>query len=453
MSEIIQALTLLVLGLSASYFFGMVGLGVLASRSRGAGLGAQACIRYEQPEGWRPVYGSDPTACARYSLYYLVPCLNEARVIGSTVSILGTVGTVIVVDDASDDETSAIARAAARTELHAIRRELPDARRGKGPALNAGFAKVLDLVRERGEHPDDVIVCVMDADGRLSFGALTVALPLFDDAKVGGVQLTVRIRNRHSFLTRFQNFQFWAMSAMTQYGRIRTGTVSLGGNGQFTRLSALLSIGDAPWNASLTEDLDLTISMLVGGWRCTTTPHASVDQQGVERLGPLLRQRTRWYQGHMMAGARIPDIWRSPRIRHTSAVEAILYLLVPWVLDLPWSVLYHLALVTFFVQAEQEGIFHQSSSSHVIGWIALYLAAFYPAIITSVLCFRRDPQVGALHAVLLGHSFVLMNYLSWTCSWRALARMVRRQNGWTKTARSTELEPPPSALSLAGSAA
>ena len=49
---------------------------------------------------------------------------------------------------------------------------------------------------------------------------------------------------------------------MTQYGRIRTGTVSLGGNGQFTRLSALLEIGEQPWNASLTEDLDLTISLL-----------------------------------------------------------------------------------------------------------------------------------------------------------------------------------------------
>jgi cellulose synthase/poly-beta-1,6-N-acetylglucosamine synthase-like glycosyltransferase len=245
-------------------------------------------------------------------------------------------------------------------------------------------------------------------------------------------------------VTRFQNFQFWTMSAMTQYGRIRTGTVSLGGNGQFTRLSALLEIGEQPWNASLTEDLDLTISMLVNGWRCTTTPHASVDQQGVERVRALLKQRTRWYQGHMMAGARIPEIWRSPTLRHTSAVEAILYLLVPWVLDLPWSILYHLAVVMFVLHSETNGVFAQDSAGHIVGWIALYVVAFYPAIVTSVLCFRRDPQVGLWHSILLGHSFVLMNYLSWACSWRALFRMLRGQNGWAKTDRNLETGPPAS---------
>ncbi|MEA2685135.1 MAG: 1,2-diacylglycerol 3-beta-glucosyltransferase, partial [Actinomycetota bacterium] len=285
----LQAMTGFILGLSACYFFGMVLLGIRASRAQGAPLNSQSEVRYEDPNAVLEVSSSDPRALEAYHVYFLIPCLNEEAVIGATVAFLPVSSyrsTVIVIDDASDDRTSQIGRAAGGKGLQVVRRELPDARQGKGPALNAGFARLRELVAERGQNPDLVIVCVMDADGRLSRGALTVTLPLFDDPKIGGVQLAVRIRNRHrNWVTEFQNFQFWTMSAMTQYGRIRTGTVSLGGNGQFTRLSALMQIGPQPWRASLTEDLDLTISLICRGWHCTSTAHASVDQQGVATIG------------------------------------------------------------------------------------------------------------------------------------------------------------------------
>ena len=295
------------------------------------------------------------------------------------------------------------------------------------------------MVDERGQDPEDVVVVVMDADGRLSEGALSVVLPLFDDPRVGGAQLAVRIRNRGTWVTSFQNFQFWTMSALTQLGRVRTGTVSLGGNGQFTRLSALLSVGDQPWDESLTEDLDLTVSLIVRGWRCTTTPHASVDQQGVETAKRLLNQRTRWYQGHMTAAKRIPEIWRSNRIGHSSAIEAIMYLLVPWVLDLPWSILYHLALLRFALTVADNHL--AAGAGSPLGVALLYIVAFYPALVTAVLCRRRDPEIGWLRCIALGHSFVAMNYLSWACCWRALVRMLRGETGWDKTARVAEGEP------------
>ena len=100
-----------------------------------------------------------------------------------------------------------------------VRRELPDARRGKGPALNAGFAYLLhDAWRPGGIPASRITVCVMDADGRLSEGALDVVLPLFDDPRVGGVQLAVRIRNRTSVLTVMQDLEFWGVCAVAQLG-------------------------------------------------------------------------------------------------------------------------------------------------------------------------------------------------------------------------------------------
>ncbi len=90
----------------------------------------------------------------------------------------------------------------------------------------------------------------MDADGRLSAGALDAVLPLFADECVGGVQLPVRIRRvRGSILTLLQDLEFWGVCAIAQLGRIGSGTVSLGGNGQFTRLTALLELGQQPWRA------------------------------------------------------------------------------------------------------------------------------------------------------------------------------------------------------------
>ena len=100
---------------------------------------------------------------------------------------------------------------------------------------------------------------------------------LFGDPKVGGAQLGVRIRNRRANqLTAIQDCEFWGIAALGQLGRMRTRTVSLGGNGQFTRLTALQSIGDEPWSPALTEDLDLAVTLAIGGWHLTSTP----DQLG-----------------------------------------------------------------------------------------------------------------------------------------------------------------------------
>ncbi|MGH2968452.1 MAG: hypothetical protein ACRDK0_05240 [Solirubrobacteraceae bacterium] len=45
-------------------------------------------------------------------------------------------------------------------------------------------------------------------------------------------------------------------SRLVQAGRDPLGSVGLGGNGQFVRLSALQDMGDSPWSRCLTEDLD-----------------------------------------------------------------------------------------------------------------------------------------------------------------------------------------------------
>jgi 1,2-diacylglycerol 3-beta-glucosyltransferase len=452
--QLVNTLALFVMSTAVAYFLIAIGLGLRELRRQHVPIGLQSKLGYGHPfpcaaKRSVPLLGNRDIPllvpgdqASRYQLYFLIPCLNEATVIGNTVAALcdpGRNSRIVVVDDGSDDDTGDRARSVACPGLTVLRRELPDARKGKGAALNFGFAYVLADARSRGLDPDRVLVVVMDADGRLSDGAVAEVLPLFDDEKVGAVQLAVRIRNRATnFLLQFQNHQFWTLSSLSQFGRISTSTVSLGGNGQFARLSALLDIGEQPWSASLTEDLDLSVSMALAGWKLTSTPRAAVDQQGVESLGALVRQRTRWYQGHMMEGRRLPEIFQSPEIGHAAAVEMTLYLLVPWLFDLPWSLLYHIILVELFLNINRLHLFAGSPQDKALAISIWYLLGFWPAVATTFMAKFRDRQLSWFTAIKLGHAFVITNYLSYVCAWRALYRILRRQNGWAKTARHTE---------------
>jgi cellulose synthase/poly-beta-1,6-N-acetylglucosamine synthase-like glycosyltransferase len=433
-----------VIALSLVYFLAAMLAGLHEMRRHRSPLGEQSDAAYG-----RPLDGATET----FDVYVLIPCLNEADVIGRTVRALGGGRrvTTIVIDDASDDRTGAIAREAGGDTTIVLRRELPDARTGKGAALNHGYGTVRRLVAERGQDPARVLILVMDADGLLSDGAFEQVQPRFEDERVGGVQLAVRIRNRdHNFLTRFQDFQFWSMSAITQFGRMKTGTVSLGGNGQFTRMSALERLPGDPWSDSLTEDLDLAVSLALAGWRLDTTPHASVDQQAVTSLRRLIVQRRRWYQGHMTAGRRLPEIWRAREVGSAQVLELSAYLAVPWLFDLPWSLLSHWTVFLTLTRMDALFSFVTGPTSLAVGLALWYLFAFAPACLTSIVYLRRDRTLNTSTAFVMGHSFVVMNYLSYVCAWGALYRMLRGRTGWDKTARAAEPSARGSATHLGG---
>jgi glycosyltransferase involved in cell wall biosynthesis len=439
--QIIGTLSMIIIGVGLMYFVLCMGGGVLQLRKAG-GLGAQSMHTYGATGADVCLDDDFP-----FATYFLVPCLNEEAVIGQTVRGLleHPNARVIVIDDDSDDRTVEVALEAGAGRVLIHSRVRPNARLGKGAALNDAFPIIKRDVRDRGLDPDRVIVGVMDADGQLSVDAVRHVAPLFDDPDVGGVQLAVRIRNKGKLITTVQDFEFWGLSATSQFGRISTGTVSLGGNGQFTRLTALLELDGDPWSSSLTEDLDLAITLLLAGWRLTTTPAASVDQQAVDSLGRLVRQRTRWFQGHMTCGRNLGRIWRSTKLSHAAVLEMTLYLLVPWLLVLPWSIVFHIGLfemVRGAVAGETTLVLGNTVVSRGVYIVTWYLLSFFPAIAAGMLYYRREQKAPLWKAYLLGHALVLGNYLAYTACWRALFRMIRGQTGWDKTSRSAEAPAP-----------
>jgi cellulose synthase/poly-beta-1,6-N-acetylglucosamine synthase-like glycosyltransferase len=365
---------------------------------------------------------------------FLVPALNEARVMEHTLDRLLSLPVrhclVLVIDDGSDDGTGRLAESHSDPRVRLLRREPPDARRGKGAALNAGFHQ---LLREVGGWPaDKVIVGIMDADGRLDPEAPDRVAECFTDADVGAVQVAVRISNREdNVLARLQDMEFVTYTDVFQSARDLWGVAGLGGNGQFVRLAAHIDLAPDPWTDGLTEDLEQGLRLICVGWRIRYCRDVAVHQQGLVSARRLLRQRSRWFQGHLQAWRQIPDIIRRAPLR---TVPHLLHLLMVPVLLLV-NVLLLTALVTMVIGiAISPGIRSSLARPEVfLGW---YWLTFALAVFLTVSVYaRRAPGLRPRNVVLLGHAFAVYSLLWIVAGYWALGRLVRGRRGWHKTER------------------
>jgi 1,2-diacylglycerol 3-beta-glucosyltransferase len=372
---------------------------------------------------------------------FVIPCLNEEAVISRTldnlVPLLSGDDIVLVIDDGSDDSTPELVRSYESPRVHLLRRELPDARQGKGEALNAAIVHLATsglLTRSAR----DVVIAVFDADGRIAPEALGAVSGYFRDPKTGAVQIGVEMRNASTnLLARLQDMEFSVFTEVFQRGRMQIGSVGLGGNGQFVRLAALDSLGDAPWSRCLTEDLDLGLRLLLNGWRNTYCPTVCVDQQAVTDVRRWLRQRARWFQGHLQCWALIPQVLRSS-LKARAASDIIWYLTLPVaVLLIPVAVLpLTIAFVLAAIAAPGQ-VVSLLLADHGMPLVIAYLLCFGPAYPYAYVYWMRG-RMGFVRALVLAHLFELYSHLWLISGWWAVVRMARRKSGWAKTERSAE---------------
>ncbi|MFP3966086.1 glycosyltransferase family 2 protein [Actinomadura fulvescens] len=380
--------------------------------------------------------GRTVAAAGSRTYVFLLACLNEEKVISESLARIIRLPLddmlVLVVDDASDDGTAAAVRNLTSPRVQLYRREFPDARKGKGAALNAGLRWLRESELLNGKNPNDIIVCVVDADGRLDGHAVEQVDPFFDDPKIGAVQVGVRMYNRRlRLLARLQDMEFVVYGEIFQNARRHLGSVGMGGNGQFMRLAALESLPGEPWSDCLTEDLDLGVRLLAAGWINGFCPTAAVHQQAVLTLGRLLRQRSRWFQGHLQAFRLVPLILR--QIPARSAVDLIYHLSSPALLLLTslLPIAFMIMLGDTVVASVQSG--HSLLSPWWLPWF--YLMTFSMAAAYAFVYRKREPVSWAF-ALLLGHVYVVYGYIWFISGWWALARALTGKHTWLKTART-----------------
>lgn len=373
----------------------------------------------------------------RYEVVFVIPCLNEESVLGASIERLVSIDyprtSVLVVDDGSDDRTAEVVRSFDDPRVHLLQRTLPNARKGKGQALNAAIRHILTGKVIGAPDLEATIIVVVDADGRMDERSLEYVLPRFDDAELGGVQIGVRINNRHTnLLARFQDLEFVLYTEVFQRGRVHLGSSGLGGNGQFVRLSALTTLGEDPWSDSLTEDLDLGVRLLIEGRRLDFCPDVAVHQQGLVSLKRWIRQRTRWFQGHLQSWSLLPDILT--RLGGTRRIDVYYHLTSPFVLLM--GSLFTVAFFLWFVDLMVD--LYQGTTFFSWYWLSTYFFTFGPAMLLSLIYRRSERSLGVFRTLLLAHLFVPYSLLWMIAGWRAVARILLGKKGWAKTERLKE---------------
>ena len=380
----------------------------------------------------------------------VVPARNEELVIEDTLRSLIALDyqnvTVMVVNDGSDDETSVRAhRFETSGRVVVVDRAAEIAGRGKGDVLNHAHGLLNQMLEDshpllHGHDAEHIVVGVMDADGQLDRDALHKVAPYFDDARVGGTQIGVRIANAtDGLLTRMQDMEFVGFSRVVQRARDWVGSVGLGGNGQFTRLSALNSLGVTPWTACLSEDLDLGLSLVEQGWRirfCSTT---FVAQQGLRRLRPLIRQRARWIQGHYQCWRHVPSILTSRRQRLSTRIDLVLYLLMVTFVMLVFANA-TLGLASMFGLVVLQNDFVTILGHGMAARALIELLSFGPLVI--FVCFYQTGALDPLHIWELPAytaAFALYAYYGVGATLWAWMRMILGRKGWSKTQRVLEV--------------
>lgn len=375
---------------------------------------------------------------ADYLWVFLVPALNEGVTIADSVARLRAVQAthkvILVINDGSEDDTAEVLDRIAGPDLEVFTRTAPNARQGKAVALNAAFRHVQDEVLSRPGmgrwDPAKVIVGIVDADGRLADSAPALVARHFDKPRVGGVQVGVAIYNVESYLTRMQSLEFQIFGGLFQVGRSRWGAAFMGGNGQFNRMSALSSVASAegPWSRVLDGGPGTRTAATATRLFGEQEPLTHVAQQGVNSLGPLYRQRTRWMQGNLEVFADFRRL-HSHHLVGLRRMDALVTLLQP-----AMQIIVGVAVIAAVVLSVVFGVPYLPLDNF---WLTLFFIqlSFGPTFLGVLVVARGRGPAGVLRALAVAVPYILYTWIMWPVVFKGLWARMRGNTVWSKTAR------------------
>ena len=192
---------------------------------------------------------------------------------------------------------------------------------GKSGALNSVLKK------SEGEW-----LFILDADAQLQSNVLLRAIALALEGGWSGVQLRKAVVNfKLNPLAAFQAMEM-AMDAVIQRGRLANGGVAeLRGNGQLINRNVLESCGGFN-EQTITDDLDLSFRFLLMRSPIAIMWDPPVQEEAVETISALFRQRKRWAEGGLQ---RFFDYWPlliSRRLTNRKKVDLTCFFLLQYAL-------------------------------------------------------------------------------------------------------------------------
>ncbi|WP_418277112.1 glycosyltransferase [Isoptericola jiangsuensis] len=219
---------------------------------------------------------------------------------------------VLVVDDASTDDTPVVARAMAARHpgriLH-LRRE--QGGQGKAHTLNHGIATAL---------ADDWMeaLLVMDADVIFAPESLRRMTRHLADPEVGAVTGYIAEGSRRpASVARFIGYEYVAAQAAARRAQNVLGAMAcLAGGAQLHSRANLVAVGGAIDTTTLAEDTYTTFLTQLGGKRVVFDPTAHVLAEEPASVQALWKQRLRWARGNIQITSRFRKVWFRPSREH-----------------------------------------------------------------------------------------------------------------------------------------
>ena len=218
----------------------------------------------------------------------LVPAYNEEKVIRNTLERLEKSRyenyEVIVIDDGSTDDTAKVVEGfiAHNQRFRLVKKE----NGGKASALNIGFEEA------KAEY-----IVTIDADTITLPETIENLVAPFVDNSVDAVCGNVNVGNVKNILTGFQAVEYITTQNYDRraFDNLNCISVVPGATGAW-RKSKVLEAGGYS-EATLTEDADLTLTMLEHGAKIVYMPAAKSITEAPETVSALFKQRFRWSYG------------------------------------------------------------------------------------------------------------------------------------------------------------
>ncbi|HSX31811.1 MAG TPA: glycosyltransferase [Candidatus Saccharimonadales bacterium] len=241
-------------------------------------------LKQEGHASWQPLVSV--LISAHNEEMVLARCLDSIR--GSSYKNVQ----VVLVDDASADETLAIARRYQRKyrsmNLVVAHQKVNS---GKGGALNRALREFA-----KGE-----LVMTLDADSILSKHAIERAVAYFVDPTIVGVAANVRIIEEPSALGVLQTLEHMIGYRSKKFYSIANCEFIIGGVASTYRMDVLRAVSFYDTD-TFTEDIGLSIKIVSHGNRNARLVYGAdvvATTEGVETFKALCRQRYRWKYGSL----------------------------------------------------------------------------------------------------------------------------------------------------------
>jgi cellulose synthase/poly-beta-1,6-N-acetylglucosamine synthase-like glycosyltransferase/peptidoglycan/xylan/chitin deacetylase (PgdA/CDA1 family)/spore germination protein YaaH len=315
----------------------------------------------------------------------IVPAHNEELVIKNTIDSLLASSyenyEIIVVDDGSVDDTSAIVRAHfsgnERVKLVAATAG------GKAAALNVGL-----------KHTSGEIVIALDADTLFARQTLGALAHRFYDPRMGAVAGNAKVGNRINIVTRWQALEYITSQNMDRraFASLNCITVVPGAVGAWRR--DLIEQAGGFQSDTLAEDQDLTLRIRRLGHNIGYEEEAVAWTEAPDRLRSLARQRFRWAFGTLQCMRKHLDALFRPRYGALGFIALpnvwifqILFPLVSPVMDL---MLVYSLLVAGMDRLQHPQDYSAAALRQVLFYYALFLAIDWVAASFAFLLEKRE---------------------------------------------------------------